>query len=85
MEGKLLPAGKYAFFVIPNEKEWTIIFNKTAGQWGAYKYDATQDALRVSVKPRKSEKMNERLVYEVNENGIVLKWENLEVPVAIKQ
>ena len=85
VEGKLLPAGKYAFFVIPNEKEWTIIFNKTAGQWGAYKYDATQDALRVSVKPRKSEKMNERLVYEVNENGIVLKWENLEVPVAIKQ
>ncbi len=84
VEGKLLPAGKYAFFAIPNEKEWIIIFNKTAGQWGAYKYDAAQDALRVTVKPRKSEKMQERLLYEVNENGIVLKWENLEVPVEIK-
>ena len=29
IEGKKLPAGKYAFFVIPNEKEWTIIFNKS--------------------------------------------------------
>jgi hypothetical protein len=23
------------FFVIPTEKDWTIIFNKTADQWGA--------------------------------------------------
>lgn len=84
VEGKTLPAGKYGFFVIPNEKEWTIIFNKVSNQWGAFKYDAGQDALRVSVKPRKSEKMNERLVYEVNYKGIVLRWENLEVPVAIK-
>src|SRR6187549_2507951 len=27
VEGKSLPAGKYAFFTIPGEKEWVIIFN----------------------------------------------------------
>ena len=28
VEGKTLPAGKYSFFTIPGENEWTIIFNK---------------------------------------------------------
>src|SRR5688500_14138747 len=28
IEGKDLKAGKYALFTIPNENEWTIIFNK---------------------------------------------------------
>src|SRR6188768_4545868 len=38
IEGKDLPAGKYALFTIPNEKEWTIIFNKDVKQWGAFNY-----------------------------------------------
>lgn len=85
VEGKTLPAGKYAFFVIPKENEdWTVIFNKTANQWGAYKYDEKQDALRVDVKTKKSKEFNERLKYEVEKDGIALKWENVEVPVKIK-
>src|SRR5687767_4572105 len=39
IEGKKLPAGKYSFFTIPTENEWTLIFNKQPEQWGAYKYD----------------------------------------------
>ena len=85
VEGKTLPAGKYAFFVIPKEKEdWTVIFNKTASQWGAYKYDEKQDALRVNVKPKKSKEFNERLKYVVEKDGIALLWENVEVPVKVK-
>lgn len=83
VEGKTLAAGKYAFFAIPGQNEWVIIFNKTADQWGAFKYDSSQDALRVKVKPHKSDKMNERLVYMVNDKGISLLWENIEVPVSI--
>ncbi len=84
VEGKSLPAGKYSFFAIPNEKEWTIIFNKTAKQWGAYDYKDKEDALRVTVKPKKSSAMAEHLKYTVNSSGISLIWENLEVPVSIK-
>ncbi len=84
VEGKKLPAGTYAFFAIPTDKDWTIIFNKTAKQWGAYKYSDKDDALRVVVKPTKSAALNERLTYTVNAKGIVLSWENLDVPVAIK-
>lgn len=84
VEGKALPAGKYGFFVIPTEGDWTVIFNKVPNQWGAFKYDQAQDALRVNVKPKKSAALNERLAYVVNKNGIVLQWENVELPVAIK-
>ena len=84
VEGKALPAGKYGFFVLPTAKEWTVIFNKVPNQWGAFKYDSKQDALRVSVAPHKAPAMAERLVYEVTPKGLVLRWENLEAMVAIK-
>src|SRR5678815_1632494 len=57
MEGQPLKAGKYSLFFIPGEKEWTVIVNKVWDQWGAYKYDSTQDAIRFIVEP----KMNESL------------------------
>lgn len=83
VEGKVLPAGKYGFFVLPTAKQWTIIFNKVPNQWGAFKYDKKQDALRVTVTPRKTV-LTERLAYMVTPKGLVLRWENVEVPIAIK-
>ena len=89
VEGKALPAGKYSIYAIPGEKEWTIIFNSQTGQWGVKSatessLDPTKDVLRVTVKSKKSASMNERLVYTINDKGIVLSWENLDVPVSIK-
>lgn len=83
VEGKTLPAGTYGFFAIPTETTWTIIFNKVAKQWGAYKYDESQDALRVTVKPVAS-RMKERLVYKINGKGFSLNWDKLSVPVSVK-
>ncbi|MFD2246392.1 DUF2911 domain-containing protein [Pontibacter ruber] len=81
--GKLLPAGTYSFYTIPNKDQWTIIFNKTARQWGT-EYDQKQDALRVTAKPRTGAPMSERLTYAITKDGMVLRWETLEVPVPIK-
>lgn len=89
VEGKILAAGKYSLYAIPGEKEWTIIFNKQTGQWGVKRGGATsrdeaQDALTVNVKPKKSSSMTERLAYEVTDKGFTMRWENVEVPVALK-
>jgi hypothetical protein len=84
VEGKSLPAGTYSFFAIPGEKEWTIIFNKTANQWGAYDYKDKDDALRVTVKTKVVSPTSERLKYTIQSSGISLIWENLEIPVSIK-
>lgn len=84
VEGNQLPAGKYSLYAIPGENEWTIIFNKQTGQWGTV-YKEDMDAFRVQAKPKKSEEMTERLAYIVNDDGFSLIWENLEVPVSIKE
>ncbi|MGB5880334.1 MAG: DUF2911 domain-containing protein [Thermoanaerobaculia bacterium] len=82
VEGKALPAGKYAVFTIPNEDKWTVIFNKTAKQWGAFKYDSGQDALRVTVAPKKADFV-ESLDFEIDGPAVVLRWDKLAVPVTI--
>ena len=89
IEGKSLPAGQYSLFATPGEKEWSIILNSETGQWGIKRggdanRDPAKDVLTVIVKPKKSAGMNERLNYQVMTNSIVLLWENIEVPVAVK-
>lgn len=89
VEGQKLKAGTYALFTIPGDKEWTIIFNKTAKQWGAFKYDEGQDALRVKVKPVAAKSMNERMKIDIQPKGktagvVTIMWENLAVPFNVK-
>jgi len=83
VEGKKLPAGKYSIFAIPGKSEWTMIFN-TVDDATTRQYDESKDALRVTVKAKKSDKMEERLLYKVEKNAISLNWENLSVPVKVK-
>ncbi|MBD8489254.1 DUF2911 domain-containing protein [Echinicola sp. CAU 1574] len=75
VEGETLPAGKYSFFIIPGEEESVFIFNSVAKQWGAYDYDESKDVLRVTVPSMESSTMEERLVYEVVEDGFEVRWE----------
>lgn len=89
VEGKQLPAGNYSLFAIPGESEWQFIFNAEIGQWGIKRSgeanrDPAKDALTISVKPKAASAMSERLVYDVTNNGFVLRWENLEVPVSVQ-
>ena len=84
VEGKLLKAGTYGFFTVPEENKWTIIFNKTANQWGAFKYDMKQDELRVTTTPMKSGSFHERLVYTIEKGKLIISWENLMVPITLQ-
>ncbi len=47
--GARVPAGTYALFSIPGEKEWTIILSKATQQFGAYRYDEKDDLARFTV------------------------------------
>jgi hypothetical protein len=93
IDGKKLPAGSYGFFVIPGEKEWTIIFNKMADQWGAFEYNESQDALRINITPQQGN-YHEWLDYtfsdiSVNIHGknsaiVNLNWEKISLPFKIE-
>lgn len=80
VEGKKLLAGTYALFTIPNEKEWTIIFNKETNLWGAFKYRETEDVLRVSVKPIQEKEVTERVTFSITEAGqVIIQWDRTKV------
>lgn len=75
IDGKELAAGKYALFTISGKDNWTVIFNKTWKQWGAYDYKQADDALRISVKPQKAEAFAEKMTFTIDKNGAVtLLW-----------
>lgn len=84
VEGKSLSKGEYALFTIPEANEWTIIFNKSADQWGAYSYKQEEDALRVKVKPGTSSSFTETLKFEIADGKVLLKWENAEISFSVK-
>ena len=83
IENKKLSVGSYSFFVIPSKKEWTIIFNKVANQWGAFEYNEAEDAIRLKVKPKTAE-FEEWLKYEFVRTGdysanFILHWEKQKI------
>ena len=84
VEGSKLAAGKYSFFLIPNEKECIIIFNKVAKQWGSGKYDEKEDQLRVKVKQQAVKMPTEKLTYKIEKNKMILNWSNWSIPISIK-
>jgi len=86
--GETLPAGRYALFTIPGEDEWTIIFNETADQWGAYNYDESKDALRVTTEPMTGPE-HEMLTFafeDVTDTSatLLIQWAGTHVPVEMR-
>ncbi len=84
IDGKKLKAGKYGFFVIPNEEEWTVIFNSNWNQHGKDDYDEKDDVLRFKVIPEISEDIQEHLEYKVNKTTdasgtISMSWEKVKI------
>jgi len=80
-----LPAGKYALFTIDNGKEWTIIFNKTWNQWGAYDYKEADDVLRVKTNAGTAKEFAEKLTFNISKDGkVVLLWGNKKVDFKVK-
>lgn len=88
LEGQPVKAGTYSLFLLPSEGKWTVILNKVAQQWGAFNYDAAQDALRVEVTPRATEHQ-EDVTFAFEDVApkaatVVLQWEKLEVPFKVE-
>jgi len=82
---KILPAGKYGFFLIPKEKgKWIAIFNTIPNQWGAFKYDQSKDQLRVNVKSSSLKEKQEMLIYQINSEGFSLNWDMQSVLVPVR-
>ncbi len=54
IDGKKVAKGRYTLYAIVYETTWTFILNKDTDTWGAFKYDAKKDILRVTVPVEKT-------------------------------
>ena len=95
VNGQPLVAGAYALFILPEQAgtsgktdTWTFIFSRNTKGWGAYGYDAKDDALRVTVPPAKAAHA-ERLTVsfdELHDGGATLTvhWEKLRASLTLE-
>lgn len=85
VNGQLLPAGKYAFFTLQNEKGTTLIFNKTWKQWGAFQYKEADDALRIMVNQTVAQESSEKLEYSISNKGkVALRWGTINIEFTVE-
>ncbi len=84
--GKVLTKGKYGFFILVQDENWTLIFNKTWDQWGAFKYKEADDVLRVSVPDKKSDVITEKLSYQVSAAGnFTILWGDRDIVTRLQE
>lgn len=84
INGTLVNKGKYGFFTIPGEQEWTLIINKNFDQHLADNYDEKLDVVRIKVKPEQLGETQEALIYTVEplsdkQGKISMTWDKLRV------
>ncbi|CEN44334.1 conserved exported hypothetical protein [Capnocytophaga canis] len=87
--GKATKVGRYAIFITPEEKEWTVVLNYDADAWGAYSYDPNENAIEIKVPVEKLKELQESL--EITFEGIsetkinlVIKWEYSKIQIPIE-
>ena len=85
VEGNAIPAGKYGFFMIPNESgDWVLIFSKKNDAWGANGYTEDNDQLRINITPESSDYVEEMMRFTVVESGIMFAWDKMSWLISIK-
>jgi hypothetical protein len=82
-----VPAGTYGLFTIPDKSGWTLILNKTAKQWGAFKYEQGQDLGRTPMTVKTLAAPLEQLTIAVEPKGkegtLKITWDRTEASVAL--
>ena len=86
INGLKVPKGKYALFTLFTAESWTLIVNKTADQWGAFKYQEADDLGRVPMNVSKSSAPVEQFTITLvpaGDNSATLKMEWADVVASV--
>ncbi len=87
--GKLVKAGTYSLFTIPDEKDWDIILSSDLDYWGAYSYNDKHDVVRVKAPSKGLEDAVENFTIQFESTGekqgvMKLAWDKTVVEVPFK-
>jgi hypothetical protein len=85
---KVIPAGTYTLYTIPDKTEWTIIFNSKLDTWGPYEYEEAKDVARIKVPAGKTDSEVEAFTIDFQggqgKGEMILAWETTLVKVPLK-
>jgi hypothetical protein len=87
--GTEVPAGRYALYTIPSEKEWTVIISRDTNSFGAFGYKQENDLVRFKATPVKLAEPVETFTIDINDirdksATLNLIWEKTRVPIKLE-
>ncbi|MEO6167816.1 MAG: DUF2911 domain-containing protein [Chitinophagales bacterium] len=88
VEGKDVPAGKYALYTIPGKEQWVIILSKDTVLWGSDGYKDENDLVRFNVKPYTVSHLVESFTIDINNLkpnscDITMYWEKIGITFSV--
>lgn len=89
IDGKPVPAGEYAIYTIPGDKQWTFILSKKLSLWGSVGYQESDDLLRFTATPKQLPLNVENFTFlfvnqTANSVELQLLWADVAVGFTIK-
>jgi len=88
--GKTVKKGRYTLYALENKDKWTVIINKETDIWGAFKYDAAKDVVRIDCTVSRQTELTEAftMMFEkVNDKTInlVMAWDDeiVRMPIGL--
>jgi hypothetical protein len=89
--GKLLPAGEYTLWTIPERDKWTVVFNTKQYDWGV-NWDGTSihepeaDVLKVEVSPESVSEPVEMFTISFDQSvpAMEMAWDKTKISVPLK-
>jgi hypothetical protein len=85
---KLVKAGTYVLYTIPNEKNWTIILNKNTDSFGAFFYNPEDDIVKLEVQTTKGVMLEHFSIgFNSSDDGseMILAWAKTRVQIPLSQ
>jgi len=86
LESKKIQAGGYSIFIIPNEKEFTLVINSETSLWGAENYSKDLDVARFNIAPIITDQLVEELTINISNSDfqnatVTISWGNIQLPI----
>jgi hypothetical protein len=88
--GKTVKKGRYTLYALENRDKWTVIINRETDIWGAFKYDATKDVVRIDCAVARQPDLTEAFTMtfeKVNDKTInlVMAWDDeiVRLPIGL--
>jgi hypothetical protein len=86
IQGRLVKAGKYIIYCIPEKDKWTIVLNSNLDSWGLHP-DLSKDVARFSIPVRETTESIEffTMIFRDGNSGpeLLMAWDNVEAVLPV--